>query len=291
MGTYLHLPAVNEWDSGIYTCDISSFPSGSIRRETELKIKDVLKVTCSEDRAVDVRSGENVKIHCKASANAQHRWTKNKMLVSESESLELWQVTDAHAGVYTLTVNRGNESLCKEFIITVLTATTSSQTDLSTVSPQSYVTEEGLTEPAESSFTTSSTTEFSSHDTSVTWTMSAGTDITDNDLRPRNVTIAAGENITSFTHDAHVSVTSAPATPTHTDPFHHVNSTTLSYNYTVFRSTQETATDEAKNKSMPHRPEDVFSNMTEDSATRNITQSYDATPAPNTAAPGPGNDQ
>lgn len=39
-------------------------------------LSDVLKVKCSEDRDVDVRSGENVTIHCKASANAQHRWTK-----------------------------------------------------------------------------------------------------------------------------------------------------------------------------------------------------------------------
>lgn len=53
---------------------------------------------------------------------------QNNMLVSESESLELWRVTDAQAGVYTLTVNTRNQSLHKEFIITVLTATTSSWT-------------------------------------------------------------------------------------------------------------------------------------------------------------------
>lgn len=39
MGSYLHLFDVNKWDSGIYTCDVSTFPLGSIRRETELKIK------------------------------------------------------------------------------------------------------------------------------------------------------------------------------------------------------------------------------------------------------------
>ncbi|KAG7234691.1 hypothetical protein INR49_004095, partial [Caranx melampygus] len=76
MGSYLHLPVVNEWDRGIYICDITAFPYGSVRRETELKIKDVLKVTCSEDRAVDVRRGESVTIHCKASDGAQYRWTK-----------------------------------------------------------------------------------------------------------------------------------------------------------------------------------------------------------------------
>lgn len=168
--------------------------------------------------------------------------------------------------------------------------------DLSTVSSQSYVTEEDLTEPPEHRFTTVSTSQFSSHDTSVTWTMSVGTDATDDDPRPRNVTIAAGENITSFTHDAHASVTSAPATLTHTDPSHQLNSTTLSYSYTELRSTQEMATDVAKNKSTPHRPtvhpEDVFSNRTEElDTTRNFKQDYDATPTSNTAAPGVGNNQ
>ena len=53
---------------------------------------------------------------------------QNKTLVSENESLELRCVTDAHTGVYTLTVNTGNKSLHKEFIITVLTATTGLKT-------------------------------------------------------------------------------------------------------------------------------------------------------------------
>lgn len=35
----LYLSAVNKWDSGIYICDITSFPLGSLRYETELKIK------------------------------------------------------------------------------------------------------------------------------------------------------------------------------------------------------------------------------------------------------------
>lgn len=49
-------------------------------------------------------------------------------LVSENESLELSWVTVAQTGVYALTVNTGNKSLCKEFVITVLTATTSQWT-------------------------------------------------------------------------------------------------------------------------------------------------------------------
>lgn len=38
-GSYLHLLEVKKWDGGIYICDVATFPFGSIRRETELKIK------------------------------------------------------------------------------------------------------------------------------------------------------------------------------------------------------------------------------------------------------------
>lgn len=48
---------------------------------------------------------------------------QNDKLLSEHESLELWWVTDADAGLYTLTVNTGNTSLHEEFVVTVLTAT------------------------------------------------------------------------------------------------------------------------------------------------------------------------
>lgn len=39
IGSNLHLSGVTKWDSGIYICDLTTFPLGSIRRETELKIK------------------------------------------------------------------------------------------------------------------------------------------------------------------------------------------------------------------------------------------------------------
>lgn len=39
MGSHLHLFRVAKWDSGFYICDITSFPLGTIRRETELEIK------------------------------------------------------------------------------------------------------------------------------------------------------------------------------------------------------------------------------------------------------------
>lgn len=39
MASYLHLYGVTKWDSGIYICSLSTFPLGSIRGETELKVR------------------------------------------------------------------------------------------------------------------------------------------------------------------------------------------------------------------------------------------------------------
>ncbi|XP_078122075.1 uncharacterized protein LOC144527724 isoform X2 [Sander vitreus] len=268
MGSHLHLFRVAKWDSGFYICDITSFPLGTIRSETELEIKDDVKIMCDMDRIVEVYTGENVTIQCRAVPDAQYKWTKNKILVSENTSLELWCVTEAHTGVYTLTVNTGNKSLHQEFIITVLTATTSLRTDLVTVPSQSNVTAEGLIESADSSFTTTPTTGLSTIDSNATWTMSMGTAVSDDNPNSRNVT--DGEHMTSLTNSTHISVTSSPAT--HTDPYHFNNSTdqqinpthnlnttkgsvansldtTLSYDNKVFRSTQD-----ARNESMGGNP-------------------------------------
>lgn len=204
-GSYLQLYKVERWNSGIYICDVTTFPLGSIRVETELKIKDVFRITCDMNSTVEVQSGENVTIHCTALRNVQYRWTKNKELVSQNESLELWWVTDAHVGVYTLTASRGNETLHAEFIITIRATTTTSKRDPVTVSPRFNVTE-SLNKSADSGFTTSQTTELSS-----TWTVGAGTGVTDNNPEASNVTITA-------------SVTSSPAA--HTDPYNFHNSTT-----------------------------------------------------------------
>lgn len=38
MGSYLHLNQVTRGDSGTYVCELSTFPLGSIKRETVLKI-------------------------------------------------------------------------------------------------------------------------------------------------------------------------------------------------------------------------------------------------------------
>lgn len=38
VSTSLHLHGVTKWDSDIYICSLSTFPLGSIRRETALKV-------------------------------------------------------------------------------------------------------------------------------------------------------------------------------------------------------------------------------------------------------------
>ncbi|KAM6911261.1 uncharacterized protein PEZ65_015531 isoform 2-T2 [Lycodopsis pacificus] len=261
MGSHLQLYGVTTQDSGIYSCDISSFPHGSISSETVLEIKDDVIIMCDVDRAVEVHSGGNVTIKCKLFPDAKYKWTKNKTLVSDNESLELWCVADAHAGVYTLSVNTGNKSLHEEFIITVLSATTSLRTDLATVPPQSNVTEEGLIEPADSGLTMSPTTGLSTTDADVARTMNMSADVKDDNPNSRKTT--AEEHMTPLTNCTHVSVTLSPIT--HTEPNHFNNSTdqeinptpvasnlstTSSYGDKLFRSTYGT-----KNESMGGNPD------------------------------------
>ncbi|CAG00466.1 unnamed protein product [Tetraodon nigroviridis] len=45
MASELHLHSVTKWDSGIYICSLSTFPLGSIRGETHLKVRDVATST------------------------------------------------------------------------------------------------------------------------------------------------------------------------------------------------------------------------------------------------------
>ncbi|KAM4620200.1 uncharacterized protein ACJ7VT_006903 isoform 2-T2 [Polymixia lowei] len=176
LGSYLQIHRVEKQDSGIYVCDITTYPLGSISTETELKVKDD-QIKCNMNNTFEVNAGENVTIHCTAhtSSDAQYQWTKDKKLVSESESLELWWVSDAQAGVYTLTVNTGSNRLHAMFNITILTATTSLGTGLITASPPSNVTEEDWIHtrtPADIAHATSRTIQQPSAATNVTWTMS-----------------------------------------------------------------------------------------------------------------------
>nr|XP_046267283.1 T-cell surface protein tactile [Scatophagus argus] len=251
LGSYLNLLGVTKTDSDIYICEITTFPLGSIRRETELKIKDEVKIMCDVDNTVEVQAGENVTIQCRMIPNAQYRWTKNNKLVSENESLELSRVTVADTGVYKLTVNTGNKSLHKEFIIKFPKATTSLRPDPVPVTPQSDVNVNGLTKSTDSSLTTPPSSGLSTTDNSATWTTRMGTDVTDDSPNPSDLTATAGQNMTSYINRKHISIT--PSSTTHTDPRHFNSSSDPSQSVprslsttlrnSVFRSTPDT-TDE-----------------------------------------------
>ncbi|KAL3971026.1 cytoskeleton-associated protein 5 [Sarotherodon galilaeus] len=160
LGSHLKLSDVKKSDEGIYVCDTATFPDGSKKVKTQLIIKDDIKITCDVNGTVEVQNGENVTIHCTSFPNAEYRWTKNDELLSETESLELGRVTDADAGVYTLTVNRGSKRVHEEFVVTVLTTTTS----LKTVSSW------GMTVSADIGLTTSATPELSTPNNGITTT-------------------------------------------------------------------------------------------------------------------------
>ncbi|XP_029030480.1 uncharacterized protein si:ch1073-15f19.2 [Betta splendens] len=222
LGFPVRLSAVTVWDSGVYICGITTFPHGPLRCETELKIKDIDKITCDVNGTVEALSGENVTIRCAAIPNIQYRWTKNQNLVSDTESLNLWQVTEADTGTYTLTVNTGSKYLHEEFNITVLTV--SLTTDLST---RSVVTTQAPTDSTVSSLGTTfqpssttglqttgpqttglqttglQTTGLQTNSTSVTWTRSLTSDVTDASTKVSNATNPPDEHKTPFTNNTH----------------------------------------------------------------------------------------
>ncbi|XP_017273521.1 T-cell surface protein tactile [Kryptolebias marmoratus] len=256
MGSYLLLPWVNKWDSGIYVCEITSFPLGSIKKETNLTVKDAIKIACDTDDIIEVYYGENASIHCSVSSDVQYRWTKDQKLVSENNSLELWWVTDAQAGAYKLTVKTGDKTLHRDFTITVLTATTSLRTDAVTVSPQ------GRTDSAHSSFTTLQT----EPSTRVNWTTHPNLS---------NITVTDVGNTTSPTS---LTPTGIPSSPdAHSSTYHSLNFTTSSNATAVPSWTQETVSEEMRNES--RQTEVSFSVSSEEfSIVGNVSEHPPSTP-------------
>ncbi|KAL6098665.1 uncharacterized protein ACO6RY_17756 [Pungitius sinensis] len=222
MGSHLQLYGVTKQDSGVYVCHIASFPHGSTWRETMVEITDEVNITCDVNGAVEVHAGDNVTINCIQFHDAKYKWTKNEALVSDNESLELWFVADAHTGNYTLSVDMGNQTVHKEFVITVLTATTSTRTDQTwTLPSRSNSTEEGWIQSADGGLTTHPTAALSTTDAAVTWTVNMTTDVKDDAASYRNVT--GPEHVTSSTNPTRGGVTVTPAA--HTDPYPLSNST------------------------------------------------------------------
>lgn len=208
-----------------------------------LSLLDV-EITCDANSTVEVQAGGNLFIHCSLFPHAQYSWTKDKMLVSGKESLVLWQVNEAHKGVYTLTVNTGAQSVYKEFIIKVLTETTSLSTDLVTLSLQYNKTETDFTQTTGGNFTTSTTFGM----ISTINTTSTMRDLTSYRSQTNNIT-------TTLPNNTHVTSTQDPH-PFNSSTYQKLNTstlsdqsaarnpfTTLSYNSTMFGPTQETRND------------------------------------------------
>ncbi|XP_072301615.1 uncharacterized protein [Eucyclogobius newberryi] len=128
-GTELRLLNIDKGDAGTYVCIIATFPLGSLQKETELRVKD--EIECNMNNSIEVNSAENVTILCEEFMDVTYRWTKDEVVVSDSSSLNLQSVSEASAGLYTLTVHTGNSLLQKAFNVTVSTQTT----DASTPSP------------------------------------------------------------------------------------------------------------------------------------------------------------
>ncbi|KAJ0061629.1 hypothetical protein NL108_005691 [Boleophthalmus pectinirostris] len=135
IGTRLEFPNTDKGDTGTYICEIGAFPIGNHRRQTELRIKDMIE--CDRNSIIEVHSGENVTIHCHEFASVTYTWTKEEVVVSNSPSLHLLSVSVFNAGLYTLSVHTGNSLLHKEFSITVSSQSTDYYADASTLSPDS----------------------------------------------------------------------------------------------------------------------------------------------------------
>lgn len=95
-------------------------------------------------------------------------------------------------------------------------------TGLATVSPRSNITEDGWTESADSSLTTSPTTVLTTTETNETWTISMSSDGTSSDATDDSSNIS-NVTFTSSTNNTQTSLTLTPAT--HTD-IHYSNNTT-----------------------------------------------------------------
>lgn len=263
-GSYLQLHGVSKRNSGTYVCEITTFPLGSYKRETEVKIKDVDEIKCDMNSTIEVESGENVTINCAAFQNAQYRWTKNKKLISDNQSLELLWVTDANAGVYTLTVNTGNQSLHTEFIILVRTGTTSLKTGL--VTPHFNVTR-GPGTSTNSPITTGE------QNISVTNpTQSSPTSFPVTDTEPHH-----SQNVThpaiSTTHITNTTLISNQSAATDVS----------TYGSTVYNTTQEMTGDETMSTVNTVHPEDSDLTTSEELSTLgNTRENLDATPTSRT---------
>ncbi|XP_054900016.1 uncharacterized protein si:ch1073-15f19.2 [Poeciliopsis prolifica] len=246
IGSYLHLPLVNKWDSGIYICGISTFHLGSFTNKTKLTVKDELKLLCNTEKLVELHIGDNATVKCTVNSKAQYMWTKNNKFVSDNESLELWEVTEAHAGIYNLEVNTGDKSLQKDFIISVLTITTILRTGPT----------ESTEQPTNSLHTSAAISLATTLSTDTQWTTQPSSS---------TVRVPASGHLTPLASLTSVSAPLSPDIQTITHPLQ--NSSMLNDDVTELTSTQRIATDVTKNEFRFNRQstENIFSMSTTES--------------------------
>ncbi|XP_056451058.1 T-cell surface protein tactile [Gadus chalcogrammus] len=136
-GSYLQLFNTQVNDSGTYVCDLTTYPNGSMSRETRLEVKDA-EVTCDKDSTLEVSVGDDVTVQCEVRLypTALYKWFKDGTLVSENSSLEVVVMDESQAGVYTLTVSTGHKTMQRSFNVTVLTPTESPSTEWTTILSQ-----------------------------------------------------------------------------------------------------------------------------------------------------------
>ncbi|KAJ7997554.1 hypothetical protein DPEC_G00230210 [Dallia pectoralis] len=132
MKTTLVIKAVKEKDTGRYICEMTTYPSGSIRKVSRLKVKDLNDVIqCDANRTIEAESGHIVSVNCTADGfhNILFRWTKDNKWISDEASLVIRSLSKQNAGLYMLTVTVGNNTALvtrRKFNLTVVQSTTQS---------------------------------------------------------------------------------------------------------------------------------------------------------------------
>ncbi|KAI5099868.1 nectin-4-like [Silurus meridionalis] len=125
-GTILHLHNVTVKDSGDYVCDIATFPDGSIKSFTKVRVTvaTVSMEVMPPDRTVV--EGDTVNITCVCDPAPDKYMLLSplgNMIVSTNATLNLCSVSPVQSGNYTLIVHAENHSRLhrqKDFTVTVI---------------------------------------------------------------------------------------------------------------------------------------------------------------------------
>ncbi|TSK16197.1 Mitochondrial import inner membrane translocase subunit Tim10 B [Bagarius yarrelli] len=134
LGSILHLQEVTEKDSGVYSCDLTSFPDGRKKYLTKVQVTDLDNIECNSESQIQIESKTNFTITCeaKSSRSLYFDWIKDNMTVFSGASLNLWMVRPDQSGMYTLIVHTENDHLHKRKYFTITVTNRTHTEDLST---------------------------------------------------------------------------------------------------------------------------------------------------------------